>query len=47
MEIEIALRKHDLPHEFSKAALDAAARLPKTVEAKISRDARTCASSPS
>src|SRR5688572_29352314 len=34
MEIEIALRKHDLPHEFSKAALDAARRLPKTVEAK-------------
>jgi ribonuclease R len=34
MEIEIALRKHDLPHEFSKAALDTARRLPKTVEAK-------------
>ncbi len=34
MEIEIALRKHDLPHEFSKAALEAARRLPKTVEAK-------------
>jgi ribonuclease R len=34
MEIEIALRKHDLPHEFSKAALDAAKRLPKGVEAK-------------
>src|SRR5204863_7068135 len=34
MEIEIALRKHDLPHEFPKAALDAATRLPKTVEPK-------------
>ena len=34
MEIEIALRKHDLPHEFPKQALDAARRLPKTVEAK-------------
>jgi ribonuclease R len=34
MEIEIALRKHDLPHEFSKAAIDAAKRLPKTVDAK-------------
>ncbi|HUP98527.1 MAG TPA: ribonuclease R [Usitatibacter sp.] len=34
MEIEIALRKHDLPHEFSKQAEDAARKLPKTVEAK-------------
>jgi ribonuclease R len=34
MEIEIALRKHDLPHEFSKAALDAATKLPKDVQAK-------------
>jgi ribonuclease R len=34
MEIEIALRKHDLPYEFSSQALDAAKRLPKTVEAK-------------
>jgi len=34
MEIEIALRKHDLPHEFSAQALDAARRLPKTVEAR-------------
>jgi ribonuclease R len=34
MEIEIALRKHDLPHEFSAQALDAAKRLPKTVDAK-------------
>ena len=34
MEIEIALRKHDLPHEFSKAALDAAHKLPKDVQAK-------------
>ena len=34
MEIEIALRKHDLPHEFSKAAVDAAKKLPKEVQAK-------------
>jgi ribonuclease R len=34
MEIEIALRKHDLPHEFSSQALDAARRLPKTVDAR-------------
>jgi ribonuclease R len=31
MEIEIALRKHDLPHEFSPAAQALAAKLPKTV----------------
>ena len=31
MEIEIALRKHDLPHEFSPAAEKQAARLPKEV----------------
>jgi len=31
MEIEIALRKHDLPFEFPKAVLDEAARLPETV----------------
>lgn len=31
MEIEIALRKHDLPHEFSKEAQKLAAKLPKTV----------------
>ena len=31
MEIEIALRKHDLPHEFSKAARAQARKLPKTV----------------
>jgi len=34
MEIEIALRKHDLPHEFSAQALDAARKLPTTVGAK-------------
>ena len=34
MEIEIALRKHDLPHEFSTQALAAAKKLPKTVAAK-------------
>ena len=33
MEIEIALRKHDLPHEFSKEAKRQAARLPDTVQA--------------
>ncbi|MEP6941990.1 MAG: ribonuclease R [Betaproteobacteria bacterium] len=32
MEIEIALRKHDLPHEFSAAAKRQAARLPDTVQ---------------
>jgi ribonuclease R len=31
MEIEIALRKHDLPHEFPAAAQALAAKLPKTV----------------
>jgi ribonuclease R len=34
MEIEIALRKHDLPYEWPRAALDEAKRLPKTVAAK-------------
>ena len=34
MEIEIALRKHDLPHEFSKQAIAAAKKLPKDVGAK-------------
>jgi len=33
MEIEIALRKHDLPHEFSAKAERQAARLPDTVQA--------------
>src|SRR6185436_2388682 len=32
MEIEIALRKHDLPHQFSPAAKRRAARLPAIVE---------------
>ncbi|MCO5100037.1 MAG: ribonuclease R [Burkholderiaceae bacterium] len=31
MEIEIAVRKFDVPHEFSDAALDAAARMPNAV----------------
>ncbi len=31
MEIEIALRKHDLPHEFSVAARKQAAKLPRKV----------------
>src|SRR5205085_2872964 len=34
MEIEIALRKHDLPHIFPKAAVDAAKKLPHEVQAK-------------
>jgi ribonuclease R len=34
MEIEIALRKHDLPHEWPRAALDEAKKLPKAVAAK-------------
>jgi len=34
MEIEIALRKHDLPHEWSAEVLEAARRLPKSVAAK-------------
>ncbi len=33
MEIEIALRKHDLPHEFSPAALKQAQKYPATVSA--------------
>src|SRR5205814_10569086 len=33
MEIEIALRKHDLPHEFSLAAKRRAVRLPNAVAA--------------
>jgi ribonuclease R len=33
MEIEIALRKHDLPYEFSAAALKQAEQLPKVVAA--------------
>jgi ribonuclease R len=31
MEIEIAVRKFDVPHEFSQATLDLAAKLPSTV----------------
>jgi ribonuclease R len=34
MEIEIALRKHDLPHEFSKQVEIAAKKLPTTVQPK-------------
>jgi ribonuclease R len=32
MEIEIALRKHKLPHEFSSAAISQAERIPKLVQ---------------
>ena len=38
MEIEIALRKHDLPHEFSPAAKRQAARLPAEVRAGDRKD---------
>jgi ribonuclease R len=38
MEIEIALRKHDLPHEFSAAAERLAAKLPKSVRAADRED---------
>jgi len=38
MEIEIALRKHDLPHEFSPAAKRQAARLPSEVQAADRND---------
>ncbi|MEW5789786.1 MAG: ribonuclease R [Pseudomonadota bacterium] len=34
MEIEIALRKHDLPHDFSPAVLAQAKKLPKSVTKK-------------
>ena len=34
MEIEIALRKHDLPHEFSEGALEQARHTPKKVRKK-------------
>ncbi len=40
MEIEIALRKHDLPYEFSAAAKRQAARLPQDVQ-KADRKDRT------
>ena len=38
MEIEIALRKHDLPHEFSLAARKAAGKLPREVRDADRRD---------
>jgi ribonuclease R len=38
MEIEIALRKHDLPHEFSPQAVKAAEKLPRTVGPKDLKD---------
>jgi len=38
MEIEIALRKFDLPHEFSKKALAAARALPDSVEKESLQD---------
>jgi ribonuclease R len=34
IEIEIALRKHDLPHEFSASAMAEAERIPATVQDK-------------
>jgi ribonuclease R len=38
MEIEIAVRKFGVPHVFSDAALDAAAKLPGTVQKKDLKD---------
>ncbi len=38
MEVEIALRKHDLPHEFSAAAERACAKLPHGVTEKDVKD---------
>jgi ribonuclease R len=38
MEIEIALRKHDLPHKFSTAAKRQAAQLPREVRAADRKD---------
>jgi ribonuclease R len=38
MEIEIALRKHDLPHEFSQPVQHAASRLPKSVRKTDAKD---------
>lgn len=38
MEIEIALRKHNLPHEFSPAALSQAEGIPKVVQAADYKD---------
>ena len=43
MEIEIALRKHDLPHEFSAEVEKAAANFPPGVTEKDLKDARICA----
>ena len=40
MEIEIAVRKFDLPHEFSKGALAQARALPETVQAADTQDRR-------
>ena len=41
MEIEIALRKHDLPHQFSTAAKRQATRLPTTVQDADRKEDRT------
>lgn len=38
MEIEIALRKHKLPHQFAPAALKQAEDIPKTVQPKDYKD---------
>ena len=49
MEIEIAVRKYGVPHEFSQSALDEAARLPDEVpsgrRASIASICATCRSS--
>jgi hypothetical protein len=43
MEIEIAVRKYGVPHEFSQPALDEAAALPDKVRPADLRIASTCA----
>jgi len=40
MEIEIALRKFDLPHEFSKKALESARAMPDAVRPEDAKDRR-------
>jgi len=43
MEIEIALRKHSMPFEFSAEARRAASRLPDEVREKDAKAGLTCA----
>ncbi len=46
MEIEIALRKHNLPHEFSKEAVALAASYPKLVQASDYKNRIDCREMP-